>query len=479
MIQYCINTIICSGLLFLVYKFLLEKEKMHAFNRFYLLCSIAISIIAPLLTITISYPVQQQHALQYIYTEPLDLIVQPSSALAREENNQWLILGALGYTAGLAISLFRFIKKIFYFFRKANKAELLLFNRARLVLVKEDVIPHSFLNFIFLNGKAFKDGKVQNEILVHELTHVKQLHSLDVLFSQLVQCIFWFNPIFCFYMKAIQLNHEFLADNAAVNSTNDSPSYQRLLINTASGKQLSLASQFNYSIIKKRLVMISKTTSPLIIFLKQLITVPLLIICLVLFVQKETLAQEVKTAQTSREVPSTASGASLELTNEYKAIIDKHETKNPKGYPEYSPFSEQEKERLLTIFQMMSKEQQKEQNIIFRPKFMYLKKNTPTQVQLNSWLDPKNYGVWIGNRRINNNELANYKPSDFSYVFVSRLMKTAKNYGKHVFQVDLMTNNEFEQKMKELEAEPPFLLSIRNGKLNFDNDRSWLIRSIK
>jgi hypothetical protein len=165
--------------------------------------------------------------------------------------------------------------------------------------------------------------------------------------------------------------------------------------------------------------------------------------------------------------------------NEYKDIVAKHETNNPKGYPEYSAFSEAEKERLLTIFQMMSKEQQSNQNILFRPNFQFPKKTSPTQAQLNAWLNSKIYGVWIGDKRIKNGELKNYKPSDFSYVGVSPLTKTAINYGKHYYQVNLMTNSEFEQWAKEWKAEPAFSLSIRNGLLHFDGNRYMLSRTPK
>jgi hypothetical protein len=225
--------------------------------------------------------------------------------------------------------------------------------------------------------------------------------------------------------------------------------------------------------------MITKKTSSRILIAKQLVSIPLFVLTLFLFVQKETLAQKADPQQAKKELPSTTSGVSSALVGEYQAIVAKHETKNSKGFPEYSAFSEEETKRLLTIFQMMSKEQQKEQNIIFRTKVQYPGKTSPTQAQLKAWLNSKIYGVWIGNRRIKNDELKNYKPSDFSYVNVSPLTKTAKNYGKHYYQVNLMTNGEFEQKTKEWEAEPAFMLSVRNGLLHFGGNGYMLSRNPK
>jgi bla regulator protein blaR1 len=479
MIQYCINITLCSGLLFFLYKVLLENEKMHVFKRFYLLFSLVLSLIAPLITISFYIPAENT-VIEYISREPVDLVASHPLSSASEESNILVFVVVLAYMAGAALGLFRFMSNIYYFFAVRGKAETVPFNEAKLVLVEKGIIPHSFLSNIYLNKKAYLDGHIENEILTHELAHVKQFHSIDVLLAQLIQCIFWFNPIFCFYTKAIQLNHEFLADESVIRSNTNQLLYQQLLLSKASDKErFSLASPFNYQIIKKRLVMIAKNTSPKVVVFKQLVLIPLFILTLFLFVQKETVAQKVEAGQTKKEVPSSASGASAELMNEYKTIVDRHESKNPKGYPEYSAFSEAEKDRLFTIFQMMTKEQQNKQNIIFRPNVQYPGKTTPTQAQLKAWLNPKIYGVWIGDKRIKNDELKNYKPSDFSYVAVSPLTKTAINYGKHYYQVNLMTNSEFAQKTKGWEAEPAFMLSIRNGLLHHGGKGYTLSRSPK
>src|SRR5687768_837447 len=108
MILYCINTIICSGLLLLLYKFFLENEKMHVFKRFYLLFSIAVSLIAPL--VTISFPSPDMYApLQYISKEPTDFIIEQSPVVAKEESNKILLFITVVYITGLIIGLLRFV----------------------------------------------------------------------------------------------------------------------------------------------------------------------------------------------------------------------------------------------------------------------------------------------------------------------------------------------------------------------------------
>jgi beta-lactamase regulating signal transducer with metallopeptidase domain len=87
---------------------------------------------------------------------------------------------------------------------------------------------------------------------MHEFTHVKEKHSRDVIFIELLQTIFWFNPMLIFYKKAIQLNHEYLADEAVVRVYDNVPAYQLLLLDkTAYDCNAYLTSNFNYSVTKK------------------------------------------------------------------------------------------------------------------------------------------------------------------------------------------------------------------------------------
>ena len=110
----------------------------------------------------------------------------------------------------------------------------------------------------------------------HELVHVTQKHTLDILFIEFLKAIFWFNPLFIFYKKAIQLNHEFLADEEIVKTYNNVPFYQNLLLQKSSEQQtIYLASNLNYLVTKKRLIMMTKRTSQKIVLLKKVAVVPI------------------------------------------------------------------------------------------------------------------------------------------------------------------------------------------------------------
>src|SRR5690606_16202849 len=69
------------------------------------------------------------------------------------------------------------------------------------VLLSETVIPHTFFSYIFLNKKQFEHDEIPPEVLLHEQTHALQKHSLDVIFVELLQIVFWFNPLFYFIKR--------------------------------------------------------------------------------------------------------------------------------------------------------------------------------------------------------------------------------------------------------------------------------------
>jgi hypothetical protein len=405
--------------------------------------------------------------LQYISKEPTEFIIEQSPVSANEESNKILLFITAVYITGLIIGLLRFGKRVSYFIKPGNEAEQVLLKQVKIVLLEEKVVPHSFLNSIFINKEAYKNGLLEEEILHHELTHVKQLHSLDVLFAQLVQCIFWFNPFLIFYKRAIQLNHEFLADEAVVRSSNDPLLYQQLLLNKASEKQqFSLASQFNYSIIKKRLVMITQQTSPRVLLVKKITVISLLTITAFLFAKKETIAQKTEPPKIKTEMPSTKEGASQDLLNEYEAIVNKHKSTTKKGYPEYSSFSNEEEARLLVIYQQMTKEQQEKQQVRFLSNRGRIKPTAaPTDEQLNSWLDEKKYYVRIDGWKIKNEQLANHKPDEFARVDIYKPNKGSTDYGKYYAQINLMTKESYAKHVAWTKSKP-YLMVFINPKSN-------------
>jgi beta-lactamase regulating signal transducer with metallopeptidase domain len=375
--------------------------------------------------------------------------------------------------------LIRFGKNLYSIRKAIADNELVSYKNYNLVLISTKQTPHTFLNFIFLNRDDYRQQQIDEAILLHEMAHARQLHSIDVIFIELVQVVCWFNPFIFLYRRFIKLNHEFLADAAVLGTHYNIINYQNLLIHNLSGlKSLGITNQFNYAITKKRLIMMTKTTSATAAWLSRLAIIPITIAAFTLFTTKteaqqqvaapaekvgkpkqETPHREVNTKQKSRfifsnfDYPYTEKGVSPELLDEYKTIVDKYEpifTAAIKAHGKNHLPPDQKKlkvtdidqARLKEIYGEMSKKQQNQQLIGFmKGTGDPLPRTSTTAQQLETWKDAQTYGVWLNGKKIINTELNNYKAEDFEQVTVSRLTKTAINYKNYKYQVDLMTTD--------------------------------------
>ncbi|SER47326.1 M56 family metallopeptidase [Flavobacterium frigoris] len=223
----------------------------------------------------------------------------------QDATNYWLLSIWSIYALVTAILLFRFARNIIKLNTKTKSNTAIDYKNSKLVLLKEETLPYTFLNTIFINEAAYYNRKIEKELYTHELIHVTQRHTLDVLVIETLKALFWFNPIFIFYKKAIQLNHEFLADEKVVKAHHNIPFYQNLLISKANANPTYyLASNLNYSVTKKRLIMMTKTTSISRALLKKGLIIPLLTVLLFSLCTK-VVAQEqkvVKAEQTKNQL---------------------------------------------------------------------------------------------------------------------------------------------------------------------------------
>jgi hypothetical protein len=112
--------------------------------------------------------------------------------------------------------LFRLLYNIQKVVERTRNAAKQIWENVSLVFINERQLPHAFLNYIFINKDDFENGKVEVELLKHELAHIKQRHSYDIIFIEILKAIFWFNPLLILFEKAIKLNHEFLADQSVI-----------------------------------------------------------------------------------------------------------------------------------------------------------------------------------------------------------------------------------------------------------------------
>lgn len=255
MIVYLIKVMTCSAIFIAVYHLFLEREKMHSFNRFYLLGTVFLSMLIPMITIELT---AEAYLVQTILpqTQQIDLPAEARLLEGGTETSPLLLLFTIFYGIIVVLLLARFSKNLVSVIGNARKNKITSVNDAHLVILNEPITPHTFLSYIFIN----KEDLNNHQILTHELTHFRQRHSLDILFIELMQCILWFNPALIFYKRSIRLNHEFLADESVINHHKNVSDYQKLLLRQIGGSEaIVLASCFNYSVTKKRFTMMTTT----------------------------------------------------------------------------------------------------------------------------------------------------------------------------------------------------------------------------
>ncbi|WP_338376960.1 M56 family metallopeptidase [uncultured Flavobacterium sp.] len=397
MINFLLESTVSLIAFLAFYHLFLEREKMHQFNRFYLLFSIVISLIIPFISIEIIQEIEN-----FPLTTNLPILIDSGNNIPIKETTNYTpnLLWSL-YIIISFVLLVRFLKNILYFKKTIQSNETVSYKNATLVLLNQKTIPHTFLNYIFINKESYKNRTIENELYDHELTHVNQNHSYDILCIELLKIIFWFNPVLYFYKKAIQLNHEFIADEKVVKTHKNVSFYQSLLLNTNGNATYYLASNLNYLITKKRLIMMTKTTSKFSGFIKKAGIIPLLTL-MIYFLCTDLVAQEKKQAESNfphKELNEYYGDTRVIIKDkDGKVITDK----------KYTELSEEEK------MQVPPPPPKPEKLVVSETQFKDFKNQTK-------------YAIWIDGKHVNNSELNKYNSSDFVYFNNSHVYKNARS----------------------------------------------------
>ncbi len=282
----------CLLVVWSVYKLFLEKEKMHQTNRWYLLIGLMISFLAPLIKWSFWVSPLENEVLITVISSLQSNVDLPSTNMeetVQEVNSLYFVIGFYLIVVFLLILQYIFnLCKIGYNIFTNDKED---FFHSTLVLIKQDTDPFSFLKYIFLNKRKHLHQQLNPVIYDHELVHVRHFHSIDILLVEFLRSIFWFNPLLHAYKKAIQLNHEFIADQIVLRKHQNVAAYQQLILEQTALKGSYLTSNLNYFITKKRLKMMRKKTPQSKVQLYLSIMLPFFLGLLMLFGQTSVAQQ--------------------------------------------------------------------------------------------------------------------------------------------------------------------------------------------
>lgn len=255
---YVLKTILASSLFIGFYYLFLEKEKTFRFNRFYLLSSLMLSFVLPLIKIEVQPEI--------IVGQP-ELLALNSEAKTNEKalmetKINWQTIILVLYAVG---SFFMLFKLVFGFVKMNSlKGETIIYKGIKTKILEKVISPFSFLNTLYIGKIYFTDGKMNEAIFLHEKNHIKSKHSLDLLFVEICKIVMWFNPAVYLYKKALVDNHEFSADETVINTSQDIKNYQHLILSEIEFQQkFNFSNHFYFNNTKKRIIMMSKRKNPI------------------------------------------------------------------------------------------------------------------------------------------------------------------------------------------------------------------------
>ncbi len=246
MILYLIRFSLALACVYGFYRFILEREKAFVFNRFFLIAGLLLALIIPLISFT--------------GPEAFKSFLSITQQSVDQNIIRWEFLFNLIYLTVSSILLLRFGIDTLKLIKKAQTGKLKVINGTQIILTYKSHPPYSFLSYVFISEQDFH--QIQPELIDHEIAHVKQGHTFDILFIEFVKAFLWINPMLGLYKQSMRLNHEFLADQAAIINSVSITEYQNTLLSYFMAKKTpSIASGFNFSLTKKRFRMMTQTKS--------------------------------------------------------------------------------------------------------------------------------------------------------------------------------------------------------------------------
>ncbi|HJE47887.1 M56 family metallopeptidase [Phocaeicola coprophilus] len=299
---YILKSAACLAVFYLFYKLLMSRDTFHRFNRFALLGLLVLSSLLPLVEASVNSPAAVQETMLTLEQLLLMADIQPEgesmAAATPSATVLWLRAALLVYLTGIVFFIARnlcSLARLGRLIRQGKREALDSYlpdrkeKNVRLVVHDHDIAPFSWMHWIVIARKDLEENG--REILIHELAHIRNRHSWDLLLADLCIFVQWFNPAAWLLKQELQNIHEYEADETVLREGVNARNYQMLLIKKAVGTRLySMANSFNHSSLKKRITMMLKEKSNPWARAKYLYILPLAALAVTAFARPEVSA---------------------------------------------------------------------------------------------------------------------------------------------------------------------------------------------
>ncbi|MFA8299197.1 MAG: TonB family protein [Hyphomicrobiales bacterium] len=286
-IIYMIESGIGLGIFYIIFSLFLRKETFFGMNRLFLISSLFLSLIIPCLDISISLNDKLSDVI--IAVPELSVTNNLSEEIKIVETHSYLELGLLVYALISLGLLLRFIYSLYKIFQLKGIGKIERYKNVNYVYHNLNVGSFSFLDNCFIPETLKGEQEALTAIINHENAHIYNLHSIDIIFLEIICSILWINPLVWIFRKRLKEIHEFQADRCSIKNISSKIRYQNILVGQISESCLfNFTNNFklNNSLIKKRIQMMSRKQSSKINSTKYFLIVPVAI--LVFFISSKT-----------------------------------------------------------------------------------------------------------------------------------------------------------------------------------------------
>ncbi len=292
MLRFVVEFIFCSGLFYALYRLLVEGRTSMRASRAYLVGSVILSVIIPLLELPL-YPAET-----IFYELPVITLDEPAMVAAAEPQaaqttvDVWRVLPSVVwvlYGIVVALNFGRVALRLRMIRRLRRESQLTFYEAytlAESVQIKE---PFSFWRTIFLNRDY--EGREREQIIVHELSHVRHLHTAERMALEVMRCVFWFNPFVWVTASALVEVQEWEADRDVINEGYDVYEYRLLIFRQLFGCKADVACGLNSQTSKKRFLMMTDFRKGKLSFVRFGAVVPLVAVMVLAFGAKSAEAE--------------------------------------------------------------------------------------------------------------------------------------------------------------------------------------------
>ena len=334
--MYAVETIICSALFYALYRLLLEGRVAHSVARAYLVLSVLLSAVIPMLELPILPPeeIVQIAANTMEFTE---VATESAESVAIEHIFDWYFALQVVYIAVVLLFIIRFGVSAAKIYKLRRQSKLSCYRRIDVAECVNIAEPFSFIRTIFVQR-----GERREQVLLHEYSHISHNHTFERLFFEFSRCVMWFNPFVHLIGNSASQVHEWQADSDVISAGFDINEYRQIIFHQLFGYSPDITCGLNKSLTKKRFIMMTTFKRGKFPLLRICAVIPIVVAMIFAFGAVAAKAEQNTVEPIANQTPKTI----VEIRNGGEEILLNEKTATIEQLPELIKQSE---DKVVTI----------------------------------------------------------------------------------------------------------------------------------